>query len=154
MQVQPDACIRQHTSAYVSIRQWQVGRLAGTVGCLHTSAYVSIRQHTPEAEVGDIGWEISGGMPVSMSPSFSLSSAAFSSCPVSCATPRACQYLYFCTSRARKLSTKSHWRYEVLSSSVSGLFLASAIAIAASHLCREQLKASYTSSLRPHTLVA
>jgi hypothetical protein len=41
------ACIRQHTSAYVSIRQHTSAVLRDKrMRCLHTSAYVSIRQHT------------------------------------------------------------------------------------------------------------
>ena len=39
--------IRQHTSAYVRIRQHAVGQLAPTQpSCRNTSTYVSIRQHT------------------------------------------------------------------------------------------------------------
>ncbi len=45
------ACMRQHTSAYVSIRQHTaegVPRGRSRHERLHTSAYVSIRQHTAE----------------------------------------------------------------------------------------------------------
>ncbi len=50
------ACIRQHTSACVRIRQHTASHTGGLFTtyfcsgcrCLHTSAYVSIRQHTSE----------------------------------------------------------------------------------------------------------
>jgi hypothetical protein len=46
--------IRQHTSAYVSIRQQRQHFARGMrhrkqLACQHTSAYVSIRQHTSAA---------------------------------------------------------------------------------------------------------
>ncbi len=77
-------CIRQHTSAYVRIRQHSSAYVSIRQ---HTSAYVSIRQHT------------------SAYVSIRMKEADFIS--------RACthflrgQYLYFCTSKASKLSTSS-----------------------------------------------
>jgi hypothetical protein len=78
---------RVHTSAYVSMRQ-------------HTSAYVSIRQHTCR-------------QPVEMKEARSARGRTAPPCP----PPHRCvsictvvlvfsQYLYFCTSKARKLSTR------------------------------------------------
>ncbi len=54
MRMRCETCIRQHTSAYVSIRQHTLADRAAllqvvhahAVRDLHTSAYVSIRQHT------------------------------------------------------------------------------------------------------------
>jgi hypothetical protein len=44
----PCTCIRQHTSAYVSIRQHSIRQHTLSINSvhLHTSAYVSIRQHS------------------------------------------------------------------------------------------------------------
>jgi hypothetical protein len=41
----PSSCIRQHTSAYVSIRQHIAGKVPSSCIRQHTSAYVSIHQH-------------------------------------------------------------------------------------------------------------
>jgi hypothetical protein len=79
-------CIRQHTSAYVSIRQHTSAHVSTRQ---NTSAYVSIRQHTPAyVRLRQTGRRIFG---------LSVSSAT---------KLLRCQYLYFCTSNASKVSTR------------------------------------------------
>jgi hypothetical protein len=91
--------MRQHTSAYVSIRRHTSAydgiRLHASCGwrwlisgriCQHTSAYVSIRQHT-SAYVS-----IRQHTMAEIWSPYSLHAST-------------CQYLYFCTSKASKLST-------------------------------------------------
>ncbi len=79
----PLCSIRQHTSAYVSIRQ-------------HTSAYVSIRQHTS-------AYLSEERTPV---PLFLLLCTRMRlALPEHTPYIYICKYLYFCTSKASKLST-------------------------------------------------
>jgi hypothetical protein len=97
-------CIRQHTSAYVSIRQHTSAYVeVHMYPCrlylphLHTSAYVSIRQHTSAYD--------SIRQHTSAYVSIRMKEADFISC--TCTHFLRGQYLYFCTSKASKLSTSS-----------------------------------------------
>ncbi len=83
--------IRQHTSAYVSIAHTPVDQRSLPVVFV---AYVSIRQHTSAEE--DTHLSTNAAFP-------SLSNAIASSSIISCVFSR-CQYVYFCTSKASKLS--------------------------------------------------
>jgi hypothetical protein len=81
--------LRQHTSAYVSIRQHTSAYVSIRP---HTTAYVSIRQHT-----GHTGRS---------APSLSRPSPSDANAlrPLAAWHLR-CQHLYFCSSKASKLST-------------------------------------------------
>jgi hypothetical protein len=99
--------IRQHTSAHVSIRQLtsaythtylhslQTSKLILAHIAQHTSAYVSIRQHT----------HIHTCIRFRRASSYSLISLSSPNPQISGAAEPTCQYLYFCTSKASKLST-------------------------------------------------
>jgi hypothetical protein len=100
--------IRQHTSAYVSIRK-------------HTSAYVSIRQHTTcvfDSLRNLVKHRIQLLLPFRRSlcrEGVSICTFVLvkqvNSAPTSIPTlslPRRCQYLYFCTGKASKLSSCFH----------------------------------------------
>jgi hypothetical protein len=141
--------IRQHTSAYVSIRQHSSAFVSIRQ---HTSAYVSIRQHTS-----------------AYIPSSASSSGRF------IRTPRRRllrQYLYCCTSKASKLSTvtvaappthqtrhpdPSRRQYLYFCTSKASTLRTFAGELACQKCIRcvthTQLKAPYTTRLRPHTLL-
>jgi hypothetical protein len=108
--------IRQHTSAYVSIRL-QV-RNEKLLARHHTSAYVSMRQHTS---------------------AYVRHTSAYNEQLLArgVAVERVCNYWYFCTSKASKLSTCS----------LEGLQLSARIRIAT---CIRQHTSAYV-SIREHT---